>query len=55
MPKIGKDHVTIHGKQVELEVHYSRKTKFHYKGLPEEIYHMRAVRAVRQCRPDRSG
>lgn len=43
MPKIGKDHVTIHGKQVELEVHYSRKTKFHYKGLPEEIYHMTSL------------
>ena len=43
MPKIGKDHVTIRGKQVELEVHFSRKTKFHYNGLPEEIYHMTSL------------
>lgn len=43
MPKIGKDLVTIRGKQIEIEVHYTRKTKFHYKGLPAEIYEMTSL------------
>lgn len=52
MAKIGKDGITIKGEFHALELHYSSKTGFSYKGLPDEFVKMMAWNERRYYKED---